>query len=229
MTNRVEIVMHEAPDWYVSAEPTALDAPPVEPAEEAPAPAPPAAVAASPSATPEKTRNELAAERAGITIEEAIETSGRIACDIRVVRVSDGRVLATVYGLSDPDRMLGLAEQLATQLAKSLPANVQGRAVMIRLRNRRRSAAGEQLAGEMTDILFRELVYTGRLKLYQKLDIRSLVEPRMLDHSQVVTNPDVNKQLAEVDYLIQGGLAESRDPRRPGVILDYNREDEEDQ
>jgi hypothetical protein len=31
--------------------------------------------------------------------------------------------------------------------------------------------------------------------------------------------------LGGVQYVIQGGIAESRDPRRRDVIVDYNRED----
>ncbi|MBS3821076.1 MAG: PEGA domain-containing protein [Planctomycetes bacterium] len=207
MTSRVDIVMHEAPDWYVSQEPAAAS-------DVAPAVTPP---------------DIAAAEQQGLSVEEAVDAVDRIACDIRIIRVTDGRVVATAYGLVGTERLIILAEQIAEQISTRMPPDAHGSAVMLRLRNRRRTPAGDQLADELTEMLFRELVYAGPLKITRTIDLRSLVEARMRDHSAVLKNPDVQRMLAGVQYVIQGGIAESRDPRRRDVIVDYNREDGQDE
>jgi hypothetical protein len=215
----VDINLHEAPEWYISRQD---DTPFVAAATETAA-APDGAAPDMPEpAGPE--RQNAAAERAGITIRGTDDSIDRVACDIRVVRIADGRVMCTVYGLTAPQRIIILAEQLAEQLCRRLPPDVHGQAVMVRLRNRRGSAEGEELAGQISKMIYREILYGGRLKLTEMIDLRNVVEPRMLDHSQIVTNPDVRKQCGEAAYLIQGGIAESRDP--DDAVLDYNREEE---
>jgi hypothetical protein len=198
MTDRLTIRLHEAPEWYISSKP----APPQNNGQVQAAPAP------------------------EMTFEEALESVERIACDIRVVRVRDQKVLATVYGVSATQRLIILAEQLAEQLGQRLRDDVAGPVVLVRLRNRRRSPAGEKIAAELTQMIAREVADATRLEPKKIIDLRPLIEPRMLDHSKIVTHPKVRKMLNGADYILQGGLAESRDPRRSDAIVDYHQQDE---
>ncbi len=199
MTDRLTIRLHKAPEWYISSQA-----------------APPQEGDSATAATPK------------MTFEEALESVSRVACDMRLVRVRDQKVLATVYGVSGTERLIILAEQLAEQLGQRLPDDVAGPVVVVRLRNRRRTPAGEKIVGELSRMIAREIGDATRLDPKKIIDLRPLIEPRMLDHSKIVTHPKVRKMLDGADYILQGGIAESRDPRRPGAVVDYHQQDEEE-
>lgn len=194
-SDAITLRLHEAPEWY--ARPPAVSEP-----------SPPARTAEDP-----------------LTLAEAHEQIRRVACDLRVVRVRDGRVMAAVSGVAGPERLIILVEDFVKELNAGLPADVQGQVTVLRVRNRRLTPAGDQLAEELTTLLRQELGHNGRLKPVATLDLREMIEPRMRDHSKVVTHPDVRKMLRQAPYIIQGGLAEIRDPRQRGAVVDYYNEE----
>jgi hypothetical protein len=133
-------------------------------------------------------------------------------CEIRLVRVSDGRVLCQASGLAGLDQLSQLAEQLAEQIKREMPSGPDGQFSLCTIRNRRETEEGGKLASEMTRYLQRELSFDSPLGVAKQVDLRGRLTETQLDLPQVVTDPALQDVFLGARYVVLGGLAESASP-----------------
>lgn len=138
--------------------------------------------------------------------------AGALACEARLVRVHDGKVLCQVSGVTRQKHIDLLAEQLAEQLKAQTPPGRRGELAVATTRNRRQSKLGEKLAGQMTQSLHRELSYNSPLGVAKSLDLNGLVNEDMKDVSFILRDPEVRAELRGVRYVVLSGLAETVEP-----------------
>jgi len=138
--------------------------------------------------------------------------AGALACEARLVRISDGRVLCQVGGIDRQKHIDLLAEQLAEQLKAQTPPGKKGELAVATTRNRRQSKLGEKLADQMTQSLRRELSYNSPFGVAGTLDLNGLVTEDMKDVSFILRDPEVRAELRGVRYVVLSGLAETVEP-----------------
>ncbi|MBN1942610.1 MAG: hypothetical protein JW849_04870 [Phycisphaerae bacterium] len=137
---------------------------------------------------------------------------GYLACEARLVRVSDGRVLAQACGFAAQKHLDQCAESLAEQLKAKLPPGRKGELAVATTRNRRESEPGQALAKKMTLYLQREMSFNSPLGLVKEMDFNGLVREDMKDVSYILRDPDLAAELQGARYIVLSGLAESVDP-----------------
>mgnify|MGYP006294874351 CR=1 FL=1 len=136
------------------------------------------------------------------------ETTGLVACEVRLVRVRDGRVLCQVSGMGQYDQLSLFAEALAEELKEQFPPGRNGELAVATTRNRRQSERGEFYAQEMSQYLFRELSFDSPLGVATELNLTGLVSEDKKDNPRIVLEPALRKELRGVRYVVLSGLAE---------------------
>ena len=130
--------------------------------------------------------------------------AGLVACDVRVVRVSDASVVASASA-REPS---GKLEDLATLIAKELKDDdLKGGSITVAtLRNRGDSEKGRAIADEVADKIMGALVKTKWFDVKERIDLSSILSERDLESAQLVKNPEIRKKLAGIGYIVIGGV-----------------------
>jgi len=129
-----------------------------------------------------------------------------VTCEVRLVRVSDGAIMASASDYDELDDLDDLAESLADDLEDGKAK--EGKAVAVAsLRNRTGSKQCRQLADELQEKLIGELTNSGYFVMRERLELRAILDEKDLESSSVVRNPKVQSKLANVDYLLLGGVS----------------------
>ncbi len=131
----------------------------------------------------------------------------RAACEIRVVRVLDGRVICQASGLAGPDQLSLLATTLAEQLKNNTP---RGSIAVGSMRNRRQSETGKMLAEKLTDLVWREMSFANPSGMAKNIPLRDILPENQLDLPKIVLDPEISKRLRGIRYIVLGGLAEAK-------------------
>ncbi len=135
----------------------------------------------------------------------------RAACEIRVVRVSDGRVICQASALAGSDQLALLATTLAEQLKDNTP---RGSIAVGSMRNRRQSEAGKMLAEKLTDMVWREMSFANPSGAAKNIPLRDILPENQLDLPKIVLYPEISEKLRGIRYIVLGGLAETKPTRR---------------
>jgi hypothetical protein len=137
---------------------------------------------------------------------------GGLACEAKLLRVSDGRVLCQVSGVTRQEQIDVLAEQLAEQIKTQALPGEGGTLAVATTRNRRESELGRDLAEKMTQSLQRELSFASPFGVAKELDLNTMVREDFKDVSIILRDPEVAAELRGVRYVVLSGLAETVEP-----------------
>lgn len=136
-----------------------------------------------------------------------VTSSFPMACELRLVRLSDGRVLLQRSRLSavhmSPQMVSDMVNDFVVAM-KTDPKNI----VVISLGNRRQTPMGKALAKQLTDQVTVQMNRAIRRNVYS-VDLRSILlnESEIERATHLMTHPEVRKRLAGAQYAIQGGVA----------------------
>lgn len=129
-----------------------------------------------------------------------------VSCQVRLVRVSDGTVVAKASGDDDLDDLDDLADNLADDLEDGQAK--RGKAIAVAtLRSRTDSDQCRQLTDELQQKLIGKLTDAEYFVVRERLELRAILDEKDLESSSVVKNPKVQSKLANVDYLLLGGVS----------------------
>jgi hypothetical protein len=137
---------------------------------------------------------------------------GALSCEVKLLRVSDGKVLCQASGVVRRKHLHLLAEQLAGQLKARAQSAPGGKLVVATTRNRRNSAEGRELAEQMMQSLQRELSFNSPFGVARELDLNTMVTEDMKDAPFILRDPEVAAELRGVQYVVLSGLAETVEP-----------------
>jgi hypothetical protein len=137
---------------------------------------------------------------------------GSLACEAKLVRVSDGRVLCQVSGITRQKNIDLLCEELAEQLKDQAPRGRGGGLAVATTRNRRESKLGRTLAEKMTQSLQRELSFNSAFGMAKMLDLNGMVREDLKDVPLLLRDAEVRAELRGVKYVVLSGLAETVEP-----------------
>lgn len=140
------------------------------------------------------------------------EFRGFLACEVKLLRVSDGRVLGQACTFARQEHLDRCAAGLAEEIKAMVPRRRAGRLAVATVRNRRASRRGQRLAEQMTLSLRRELSFHSPFGLVKELDLSGLVREDRWDDPRLLRDGDVAAELQDVRYVVLAGLAESVDP-----------------
>jgi hypothetical protein len=128
-----------------------------------------------------------------------------INVDVRVVRVSDGKVVASATQGNAYGRLPRLTRELAEQLKSGIATRGASIAVTDFL-NRGDSAVGAAVVKEVVDKLSGALVQTGWFNVKERVSLGKLIDERDLGLAGIVKTPEAKAKLGNVDYLVIGGI-----------------------
>ena len=136
-----------------------------------------------------------------------VDSSYPMACELRLVRLSDGKVLVQRSRL----QAVHLLPQLVSEMVGDLIGGMDGDAkeiVIISLGNRRQTPMGKVLAKELTDQVTTQMNRATRRTVYS-VDLRKILqdESEIERATHLMTHPEVRKRIAGAQYAIQGGVA----------------------
>jgi curli biogenesis system outer membrane secretion channel CsgG len=208
--------------WVQASEPRAkiktLAPAPKEPTIQKPAPVSPAApVVKTPSAPTapvvQQPQPAMPARPAPIktppvaTAPITIDSSSPIACELRLVRLSDGRVLVQRSRLS----AVHMLPQMVSEMVHDFIVAMEGdpkEIVVISLGNRRQTPMGKALAKQLTNQVTTQMNRATRRTVYS-VDLRKILlkESEIERATHLMTHPQVRKRIAGAQYAIQGGVA----------------------
>ena len=129
-----------------------------------------------------------------------------VTCEVRLVSVADGSIVASASDYDELDDLDDLADNLADDLEGGKTTKGQSVAVAT-LRNRTGTKQCKQIADELHEKIAGELTTQGYFKVQERLELRAILDEKDLESSSVVKNPKVRKKLAGVDYLLLGGVS----------------------
>jgi curli biogenesis system outer membrane secretion channel CsgG len=132
-----------------------------------------------------------------------------VSCDLRIVRISDGAVVATAGGQASPDKSDSLSKALAEKLREHMPVKGEPLAV-VSLRNRSGAPEGHDVADELADKLTGALVRDGWFDVKERIGLRSLLAEKDLEESDMVKSAKVREKLAGLKYIVIGGVSVSK-------------------
>ena len=137
----------------------------------------------------------------------------KASIEVRVVRVSDGKVLGQVSRYETIDKLTSLAESIVGEMVEYLPAADEKPEIkVITLRNRRHSDFGKKFSADLTEEIMRETCFSGGYPKVQTLDLRNVIEEDAMDTHATFKTIKKKGLLDGVDYVIMGGVAESIKP-----------------
>lgn len=134
--------------------------------------------------------------------------AGCVACDLRVIQVSDGSAPASAGGEASSDKMADLAKALSKKLKDGMMVKGESIAV-VSLRNRGGSPKGKVTADELADKVSGALIDTGWFEVRERVDLRGVVGEKDLETAGIVANANVKDRLAGVKYIVIGGVTVS--------------------
>ena len=77
---------------------------------------------------------------------------------------------------------------------------------VVSLRNRSSTDHGRTVADELADKLTGDLVSLDWFKVKERLDLRAILDEKDLEKAAIVKNAAVKKKLANIKYIVVGGL-----------------------
>lgn len=140
-----------------------------------------------------------------VTIRTSRAHGQSVSADLRIVRVSDGSVLASASDRSGMRRLSDLAKALSSRLRSDMPLRGESIAVLS-LRNRSHTNKGLTVAEELADKVSGALLATSWFQVKERIDIRGIVDEKDLDSSGIVNNKNVRRRLSGVKYIVMGGV-----------------------
>jgi len=138
--------------------------------------------------------------------------TGAGACEVKLVRGSDGRVLYQASTVGRQKHIDIIAEQLAEEIKVHFPLDKTGNLAVASTRNRRNSERGKKLADAMTQSLQREMSYNSPFGVARQLDLEELTREDVKDVPYILRDPEVRIELRGAQYVILSGLAETLAP-----------------
>lgn len=137
--------------------------------------------------------------------------AGNVACDLRVIQVSDGSAPASAGGEASAEKMADLAKALSRKLKDGMMVKGESIAV-VSLRNRCGSPKGKVTADELADKVSGALIDSGWFEVRERVDLRGIVGEKDLETAGIVANANVKDRLAGVKYIVIGGVTVSDPP-----------------
>jgi len=134
------------------------------------------------------------------------EVSGlQVACDLRLILVSDGTAVGKASANMKNGDLAMLADTLASELQEYVP--LQGEAVAVaNLRNRSENMLGKAISTELADKIAGSLIAGGWFDVKERIDLTAIIEEKDLENSDIVKNREVISQLSGVKYVVIGGV-----------------------
>ncbi len=128
-----------------------------------------------------------------------------VACDIRVVSVAEGSIVASATGEAAGEKIGALAHALAEKVKEGVFIKGETLAV-VSLRNRSGTPHGRIVADELADKLAGALVDLDWFKVKERLDLRVILDEKDLGKAAIVKNDAVKKKLTHVKYIVVGAV-----------------------
>ncbi|HUT61348.1 MAG TPA: CsgG/HfaB family protein [Phycisphaerae bacterium] len=134
-----------------------------------------------------------------------------VRCDVRLVAVSDGSIVAQASGTSSQGRIGLLAESLANTLRKSGVGEGKSVAVLT-MRNRGGTQDGAVACEEISDRLTNALVDLHWYRVRERVNVKAILDEKdfqtsQMDSTQILQNPRIRESITGVDYVILGGVS----------------------
>lgn len=165
-------------------------------------PSSPPAKQAATSSAPANASWESAAVRAFL----AAPSVRQLACEVKLVRLSDGRVLAQASLLAPTDRREEMAKILVELLARQAPPGAE--VAVGCLSNRRGSPEGQALCDEMTLSLLDAVRQSSAWRFVKSVNLRDVIlDEKMLESPKIVSDRRIAHLFDGADHVIVGGLA----------------------
>ncbi len=129
-----------------------------------------------------------------------------LACEIRLVRLSDGRVLSQASLLGPYSRRTEMVNALVKLLAREAPDDA---AIAVgSLSNRRHEPAGQIACEEMTHILVRAVQQTPGLHYVKQVNLRDVIlDEEMVESPKIVADRRIAHIFTGASHVIVGGAA----------------------
>ncbi len=135
-------------------------------------------------------------------------TGHRIACDLRIVRVSDRRVISQASAVATYGNMKKLARILVGEFARDSRIPLGVSVVAVSLRNRQGTEQGLLVAEKMTNHVAEALDRANKFRFVKQVDLRNfLAKEQALESSKTVTDPKLRLQMQHAKYIVVGGIA----------------------
>jgi len=132
-----------------------------------------------------------------------------VTCELKVVRASDGGVLAAVSGTGRADDLRGLARRLVGKLEKG--QSTKGKLLAVAsLRNRTGTPQAAVLCKEFGYKTMAALLEEGWFTIKERVWLRSVLSEKDLEDPAIVKTPKVKQKLSGLDYVVLGGVSVSQ-------------------
>lgn len=145
-------------------------------------------------------------EREYHTVATTYDTGRLFTCEVRLVRLSDGRVLGQASLLAPYSRRKQIADVLVRLLAKDAPdaANI----AVGCLSNRRHGSAGRSLCDEMTSEVVQAVRQSPGLRYVKQVNLRNVIlDEEMVESPKIVSDRRIAHLFTGADHVIVGGAA----------------------
>jgi hypothetical protein len=130
-------------------------------------------------------------------------------CELKIVRVSDGAVLAAVSGTGRTDDLPNLARMLVQKLEKG--ESTKGKPLAVAsLRNRSGTRQSAVASNELGYKTMAALLEEGWFAVKERVWLRKLLPEKDLEDPAIVKAPKVRQRLSGLDYVVLGGVAVSQ-------------------
>ena len=134
-------------------------------------------------------------------------------CELRLVRVSDGKVITQQSAMASVKNARKLAIVLIDKISSHLPEDDVPIA-SICLCNRRRSSKGQRLSMIMSKQVEAALLKSDQFDRVVSVDLRSLISNELkLENAKTLTSSTVEALLEGAKYMIIGGVALQKSPK----------------
>lgn len=131
-----------------------------------------------------------------------------VACELRVVRVADRKVIRSVSALATCGNIGSLARALVGELSRSGSVPRGASVVAVSLGNRQGTAQGVLLAEAMTDSVARALRRRKQFRFLKQIDLRDILgDEQKLESASCVTAPKLRGLMRNARYIVVGGIA----------------------
>ena len=132
----------------------------------------------------------------------------QVSCDLSLIRVSDGAIVATAGGSTGPGGLAELAKSVCQKLAEPLAAKGDSVAVL-NLRNNSGTARGRDLAGEMNQHVGRSLVASGGFQIHQRLEFPEGMDEKDVQNAELLKDDAARAKFAGSQYIVAGRVSEN--------------------
>jgi len=139
----------------------------------------------------------------------AVQGKPLVSCDLRIVRISDGSVVASASGQSAPDKLEALGKGLSEKLRENMLVKGEPIAV-VSLRNRSGTPEGQTLADELADKLTGALLECGWFDVKERIGLRSILDEKDLERTDMVKSAKVKEMVVGLRYIVIGGVSVSK-------------------